>query len=340
MNTSPYTLLHTQFPELPWQSEFPLAPATYMKIGGPAEVAWEAHDLDQLVDVLRFCRDRQIPVTVLGGSSNVLIADEGVRGLVILNRCDQMKVLPAAVARESLPVPLHGVVTDDRSYLQVESGQKTALLVGYSVQQGLSGLEPFLGVPGTVGGAIFNNSHYTQELIGTFVAAVEVLDTQGNRLWLSQSECDFGYDTSRFHQSGETILQVLFGLTVGEAAQSQQLIAEATRKRATTQPLGTANSGCMFRNVEVPPEKQDEYDGQTHLSAGWLIDQAGLKGLQVGGAVVSDKHANFIVNTGTATASDVKQLVQKIQSTIQEKNGVTLVPEVFFLGFSPDESKA
>lgn len=334
MSTSTYSLLTTQFPNLPWQSELSLAPSTYMKIGGPAEVAWEAYDLNTFIEVIRFCWDRRIELTILGGASNVLIDDAGLRGLVILNRCSQQEVLPAAAARELLPVPLHGVVVDELSYLLCESGQKTSLLVGFSVQNGLTGLEPFLGVPGTLGGAIFNNSHYTQELIGNFVVAVEILDTQGNRVWLSQSECDFGYDMSRFHQSGEVVLRVMFGLAQGEKATSQQKIAEATVKRATTQPLGTANSGCMFRNVEVPVERQSEYNGQSHLSAGWLIDQAGLKGLQVGGAVVSDKHANFVVNTGTATAADVRELVKQIQQKIAEQHGVELVPEVFFLGTS------
>lgn len=331
MSTSFFTLLSTQFPDLPWQTEVDLAPFTYMKIGGPAEVLWEAHVLNTFVEVIRFCWDRHIPLTILGGSSNVLIDDAGLRGLVILNRCSQQEVLPAAAARELLPVPLHGVVTDDYGYVMAESGQKTALVVGFSVQHGLTGLEPFLGVPGTLGGAIFNNSHYTQELIGTYVVAVEVLDTQGNRLWLSQSECQFGYDTSRFHQSGEIILRALFGLERGSPQVSQAKIAEATVKRATTQPLGTANSGCMFRNVEVPIERQSEYNGQTHLSAGWLIDQAGLKGLQVGGAIVSDKHANFIVNTGTATSADVQKLVTQIQEKIRQKYNVELIPEVFFL---------
>lgn len=311
--------------------QLPLAPFTYMKIGGPAEVAWEAHDLDLLTEVIRFCQDSGIRWTILGGASNVVIDDAGLSGLVIINRCDAMEVLPQAAALSLLPVPMQGLVSQD-SVVLCQSGQKTALLVGFSVEQGFTGLEPFLGVPGTLGGAIFNNSHYTQELIGTYVVAVEVLDSQGNRVWLSQAECEFGYDISRFHQSGEVILQVMFGLQKGDKAASQEIIREATVKRATTQPLGTANSGCMFRNVQVPPEKQSDYDGKTQLSAGWLIDQAGLKNLQVGGAVISNVHANFVVNTGTASSQDVRNLVKLVQEKIREKYQVELVPEVFFLG--------
>lgn len=328
--TTLYSTLSDRFPDLPWQTEAPLAPWTYMKIGGPAEVLWEAHDLEALVDVIRFCRDNGFPVSILGGASNVLIADSGLRGLVILNRCEAGEVLPAAAARELLPVPLHGVI-GEQSVVLAESGIKTALLVKLSLDNQLSGLEPFLGVPGTLGGAIFNNSHYTEELIGTFVAAVEVLDDQGNRNWLSQAECEFGYDRSRFHQTNEVILQVMFTLQPGDAQTSQEKIREATIKRATTQPLGTANSGCMFRNVEVPPEKRDEYEGKSHLSAGWLIDQAGLKGHRVGQIVVSDKHANFMVNEGGGTAEQVQELVNQVQAKVLEKFGVELIPEVFFI---------
>lgn len=307
-----------------------------MKVGGPAEVAWEAREMSQLIEVIRFCQDRRIAYTILGGASNVLVPDEGVRGLVILNRCEQAEFFPAAAAREILPVPLHGLVTDDKGYIVAEAGQKTALLVRFSLDNSLTGLEPFLGVPGTVGGAVFNNSHYTQELIGTYVVAVEVLDNEGNLTWLSQAECQFGYDASRFHQTKEVILRVMFGLQPGDAEASQELIRQATVKRATTQPLGVPSSGCMFRNVELPPEKQAEYDGQTHLSAGWLIDQAGLKGMRVGQAVVSEKHANFIVNEGGATSEDIQTLVSQVQAAVQDKFGVHLEPEVFFLSSQSD----
>lgn len=324
---SNFAKLSNHFPQLKWQENALLAPFTYMKVGGPAEVLWEAQDLDQLVEVVRFARQSGMEVTILGGASNVVVLDEGVTGLVIINQCSQIQKLDES----ALPPALTGI--EGKQYFQAESGIKTALLVRQSVDFGFTGLEPFLGVPGTLGGAIYNNAHYrAQELIGNFVLGVEILTSEGNRQWLIQSECDFAYDYSRFHHTSEVILRVIFALAPGEAAASLEIIREATVKRASTQPLGTANSGCMFRNYELPEAEQARFEGKSVLPAGWLIDQAGLKGLRVGDAVVSDKHANFIINEGNATATDVEQLVALIQEKVLEKFGVKLHTEVFFLG--------
>lgn len=329
--------LRQQFPDEVWQEEAPLAQYTYMKIGGPAEVLWEAKHLSGLIEVLRWAFARQVPVTALGGASNVLVADEGIRGLVILNRCQNQSTVTETEVRAIINGAGESwTFSPTAQYLIAESGVKTALLVSFSVENGLTGLEPFLGVPGTVGGAVKNNSHYTTELIGTYVFAVQVMDQQGQVYWLNHEECQFAYDMSRFHETDEIILQTIFALQDGNKETSQRLIVEATQKRAMTQPLGTANSGCMFKNVELPPEKRGEYDGKGVLSAGWLIDKAGLKGKRVGKAVVSDKHANFIVNEGGASSDDVKQLVSEIQQIIKEQYDIDLLPEVFFLEEKPE----
>ena len=312
MSMSTFHQLQTAFPDLNWESNVRLEPFTYMKIGGPAEVLWQARNLDELREVVQFVRQQDIELTVLGGASNVVIDDAGLSGLVIINRCE-------------------GLLVEDGALI-AESGVKTGMLVRYSVDQGFAGLEPFLGVPGTLGGAIFNNAHYTNELIGNFVDSVEVVDLSGESKWLTQAECGFSYDHSRFHASGEIILQVRFRLQRGDATISQELIKETTVKRATTQPLGTANSGCMFQNVQLSPEEQLRFGGKATLPAGWLIDQAGLKGARVGNVVVSDKHANFMINTGDATSHDVQALVKKIQTEVQKTFGLKLEPEVFFLG--------
>ncbi len=327
--------LQESFPHFEWLADTPLAPYTYMKVGGPADILWEAKKLSDFTEVVAFCWQKDIPVTILGGASNVLVADEGIRGLVILNQCSEVALLAetelSGLIAESWWADALRTLTDHECVV-AESGVKTAALVRFAVSNTLAGLEPFLGVPGTLGGAIYNNSHYTNELIGEFVLAVEVLGRDGGRYWLSQEQCAFAYDDSRFHRTEEVILRVLFALPVGERSESDALLKEATIRRATSQPLGVPSSGCMFRNVELPEEKQAEYDGKTVLSAGWLIDQAGLKGTRVGGAVVSDKHANFIVNEGGATAADIEELVKKVQEAVQEKFGITLEREVFFIG--------
>lgn len=327
--TSNFTKLQSNFPDKEWQQNALLAEHTYMKVGGPAEVLWVATNLDELVAVVLFARQHDIPLTVLGGASNVVIKDEGLAGLVIINRCDQLKWYET----DHLPTDqLDQEVDTSKTWFSAESGIKTAVLVGQTAQHNLTGLEPFLGVPGTLGGAIYNNSHYRSELIGDYIQAVEIIDEQNQRRWLSRSQCQFGYDDSRFQQRSEIILRGLFALDAGSPEQIQQLMRESTRQRAATQPLGTANSGCMFKNVELNKEQAEKFEGRSKLSAGWLIDQAGLKGLRVGDAVVSTKHANFIVNEGQASSEDIKKLTDLIIKKVQEKFGIVLEREVFFIG--------
>lgn len=333
MSTSILQQLNERFPALSWQQEVPLAPFTYMKIGGPAEIFWEAKKLEEFIDVVGFCRAGDLPLTILGGASNVLIADAGLRGLVILNRCADITFLddPSRIPVEVLPALNDLQRTESSVLVMAESGVKTASLVGATTAKSLTGLEPFLGVPGSIGGAIYNNSHYTEELIGSFIVAVEVIDEAGQRTWLSQEECRFSYDFSRFHESTEVILRAIFHLQPGEKEAIQERLKIATVKRATTQPLGTANSGCMFQNAQLTAEQSIHFGGKERISAGWLIDQAGLKGTRVGKAVVSEVHANFIVNEGGATSDEIEQLIHIVQEKVKEKFGIELQREVFFL---------
>lgn len=326
-------LQHT-FPNIAWETDVSLAPFTYMKVGGPAEVFWRALERESLERVVQWLKHEhpEVPLTILGGASNVVIADEGIAGVVIVNACSEVHVASDDELREiahSCPTCL--LENDKKIFFLAESGIKTALLVRASIDAGLAGLEPFLGVPGTLGGAVYNNAHYTTELIGTSIVAVRVVDDQGVH-WLSQDKCEFAYDASRFQKTGEIITQVLFALEPGNAEKSQEILRETTQKRAATQPLGTANSGCMFKNAELSAQQQQEYDGKRTLSAGWLIDQAGMKGARVGGAVVSSKHANFLINENNATAEDVNALARMIEQTVLEKFGIHLQREVFFIG--------
>lgn len=335
MKNQYFTTLRTALPDLDWQSQAPLAPFTYMKVGGPAEVLLVVKRREDLVRAVRTAWHHNVPVTIVGGASNVVVSDAGLPGLVVINQADEAR--PVEFSDVVPEIADDAVVEYLRSlgecrWFLADSGIKTALLVRATIDAGCAGLEPFLGVPGTLGGAVFNNSHYTKELIGTYVAAVEVLTPEGEVRWLTQPACEFAYDVSRFHRSGELIVRVLFALTPGESGASLQRVAQAQQQRASTQPLGTANSGCMFKNAAVPEDQQALYDGQTTLSAGWLIDKAGLKGVRVGGAVVSEKHANFLVNTGNATAQDVWDLSELVRERVRQRFGIELEREVFFLG--------
>jgi UDP-N-acetylmuramate dehydrogenase len=327
--------LQEKFPDLVWQADADLASHTYMRVGGPAEVLWVADDLEVMIEVILFARQEKMPLLVIGGASNLIIQDGGVDGLVIINHClggDHFLTVEAVQDVLPLDNSYFRHAQPHAQYVLSHSGVKTALLVGQTVQLKLSGLEPFVGVPGSIGGAVYNNSHYEHELIGDWVVAVEVLDEQSNRVWLHQQECAFAYDESRFQHTNEIILQALFFVLPDDPALIQTRILESTMKRAGTQPIGTANSGCIFKNVELTPEQSANFEGKTKVSAGWLIDKAGLKGARVGGAVVSSVHANFIVNDGQATCADIQALIRHIQKTVQQKFDVQLESEVFFLG--------
>jgi UDP-N-acetylmuramate dehydrogenase len=314
------SLLTTAFPELPWQLEFELAPKTYFKVGGAAEIFLELTEVNRLAEIVRFCDQHQIPLTMLGGASNVIVSDAGVKGLVLHLKNDQ--VTPISDAEK---------ITG----LQAGAGTKMSTLVSQMLKLELTGLEYFLGVPGTVGGAIFNNAHYLSQLISTHVSRVHIMHPKsGQTEWLDQAECQFGYDQSRFQTSHELILEVEFALDHGDVEKSRALIKEATEYRAKTQPVGEPSSGCVFQNVLNSDQLRHqfpEFAERTHVPAGFLIDQAGLKGLRVGDIEVSQVHAAFMVNKGHGSSQDLAKLISEVKATVKSKFGVDLREEVFYL---------
>lgn len=302
------------FPGLDCSWDFSLKQITYFKVGGPAELLVRIKDLDTLLRVLKYTREHQIPFTILGGASNVIVADTGVSGLVITLQHSECSIADQVV--------LAG------------AGLKTALLVRQTVDVGLTGLEYFLGVPGTVGGAVLNNAHYLSHLIGEYIIRVQVVTPTGEVVWLSKAECDFSYDHSRFQASGEVIWQVEFHLPKGTREKSQALIREATEYRAKTQPLGLPSSGCIFRNVPNTPDLRarfPQFAERPLVPGGFLIDQAGLKGLREGDLEVSQQHAAFMVNHGNGSSAELETLIEKVKSAVKAKFGVELQEEVFYI---------
>ena len=315
-------LLQTQLPQYKFQFNFSLADKAFFKIGGLAEAYLELDELEQVCQLVKLCTVEHITLTVLGGGSNVLVADQGVKGVVLQLNNDQLEL-----------------VDKNKSLLMVGAGGKTSLLVKKSVDLGLTGLEPFLGVPGRVGGAIYNNAHYLSSLIGQFVSRVQVVDRQGQAQWLTQAECQFGYDTSRFQRTHEVIFAVEFSLSPGDQKTSERILRQTTVHRAQTQPLGEPSSGCIFQNAPNTPQLKKlfpQFANQSHVSAGFLIDQAGLKGETAGDIQVSHKHAAFFVNQGRGKSRDVIRLVKLVKDRVKERFGVELKEEIFYLG--QDES--
>lgn len=292
------------------QTGVPLAPFTTFRVGGPADIVLEARASDEIVRALALARRFQQPVTLLGGGSNVLVADAGVRGLVIRPRGGAIHELDEHHVRADAAVTING-------------------LVRWTILHGLGGLESWAGTPGTVGGAVFGNAHFSGRLISDLVSEVRLVDREGNERDVPVAEMRFGYDDSRLQHTGEILLTATFTVARADGAVLRERARASLAYRKRTQPLDTPSAGCIFRNPE--PGRDRVPDG-VPWSAGALVDRAGLKGAAIGGARVSPAHANFIVNDGGATAADIRALVERCRQDVRQQFGVELREEIVYLG--------
>jgi UDP-N-acetylmuramate dehydrogenase len=295
----------------------PLARFTTMRVGGPADLFATVHNIHELRAILRFARSRGIPYTLLGRGSNVVIADAGIRGLVVQNRAEGSKV-------------------DGEAY-QAEAGVPMARAATETQRAGLSGLEFGLAIPGTVGGAVWANAGAHESDVASIVESADVLLADGTERRLAIDELGLGYRESRFKRPAGTgaasggaasggaapddlVLAATFRLQPADEATIKLRLDEIRRWRQAHQPLGLPSAGSVFRNPASGP------------SAGALIDELGLKGRRIGGAVVSEKHANFIVNDQKGTAADVRTLADEVRAEVLAGTGTTLEFEIVFLG--------
>ena len=289
----------------------PLAPLTTFKVGGPADVLFEPANSDELLRALKTARAAGQPVTMLGGGSNVLISDCGLRGLVIRPRGGEVNAVGDRLVRADAAVTING-------------------LVRWTINRGYAGLEAWAGTPGTVGGAIFGNAHWKKANIGDLVESVRLVKPDGTLLQAPADRMEFDYDYSRLKRTGEIVMWVAFRVTPGGDAATLRLVARASLAfRKQTQPLESPSAGCIFMN---PDPAQDSIPAGIAPSAGALVDRAGLKGASHAGARVSPTHANFVLNDGTATAADIKTLIEQCRSAVKERFGVTLRDEIICLG--------
>lgn len=297
----------------------PLKRYTYFQIGGPADAFCryqDGYNYGPLRDLLHWCAQENIPVTILGGGSNILISDCGLLGLVLQLRTEHIQIIN------------HGL-KEDPVYLQVSGGEQVQKLAEFAEVVGLTGLEPFNGLPGTVGGAVYNNAHYKRhQLFGDLITRVWTiplpLHNHDQENFYLKKELRFEYDSSIFqhypHQ--ELIITVEIKLFKGHRPEIKALTARFLVERRQTQPLNVPSSGCIFKNPNA------------ELSAGVLIEQAGLKGFKISGygAEVSAKHANFIINPHKeATAEQVLILAAHIHAEVLRLTGITLEREIFFI---------
>jgi UDP-N-acetylmuramate dehydrogenase len=283
----------------------PLAKLTTMRVGGPADLLATAHNTFELRALVRFARSRGLPLTLIGRGSNTVISDRGVRGLVVHVRAEGSRI-------------------DGEAYV-AEAGVPMARAATETPKAGLTGLEFGLAIPGSAGGAVWANAGAHGNDVRAVLESADVLLADGTEARLPADELGLGYRESRFkgeagHGAGEIVIGARFRLASASADEIKARLDDIRHWRQAHQPLGLPSAGSSFRNPS--PD----------TSAGELIDRAGLKGTQEGGATVSEKHANFIVNDRKGTASDVRRLMDRVRAAVLESSGVELVPEIVFVG--------
>ncbi len=287
-----------------------LAPLTTFRIGGPADLLAEVRSAEEALSVLRLACEARVPLTWLGGGSNVLVGDGGIRGLVVRWHGGRVETVAADRIRAEGGVTING-------------------LVRYTIGHGLAGLADWAGTPGTVGGAIHGNAHFQGRLISQHVASVEVAAQDGTVSELNVSEMEFGYDESRLQRTGEVALSATFVVGEGDPHALRAVARRSLAFRKQTQPLALPSAGCVFKN---PDPATARLPPGVPCSAGALVDLAGMKGAACGGARVSAVHANFVVNEGGATARDVATLVDRMRDAVAARFGVVMEEELVHLG--------
>jgi UDP-N-acetylmuramate dehydrogenase len=276
------------------------------RIGGRADYFFCAGTAGELKDCLRFARDKAIPHYVIGFGTNLLFDDSGFRGLIIKNEAKGIDLKPG------------------ESLVRVRSGTALTELVEFSLEEGLAGLEFAAGIPGTVGGAVFGNAGAWGSSVGQRLLEAALLDETGAEMKVGKDFFEFGYRQSVLKKRHLTVLEAVFELRRGDRRLIHERIQENLAKRRAPCPSETmAYCGSFFKNPVLP-------DG-TKLAAGRLLEKVGAKELRFGGAAVYAGHANFIVNLGRATASDVLGLAREMKARVEREFGIVLEEEVMFL---------
>jgi len=287
-----------------------LAPYTTFRIGGPADVLYSANSAEDLAKAVSAARALQVPHFVLGLGANILVGDKGFRGIVIRNVANAF------------------TFTDDGK-LRVESGAVVGEIIPEAVDRGWSGLEHYVGIPSTVGGAVWQNLHFLEPeparqktmFIADVFHSAELLTEEGTRKTADKEYMQFGYDTSVLHYRRDVALSVTFQLEHGNPEVMHRIMQENLSWRGARHPWLQfyPSAGSIFKKIGG-------------VGAGRLVDQCGLKGFCHGGAQISPIHANIMVNLGNATAKDVRELIAIAQSAVKEKLGYDLQPEIGFIG--------
>ena len=279
----------------------PMKNHTTFRIGGPAEYYLRPHSVDELRKILHICKRENLPFFILGNGSNLLVSDKGYQGVVIQlwkNMSD---------------------IEVDAHVIRAKAGALLSKIAVVALDNSLAGFAFASGIPGTLGGAVVMNAGAYGGEMKDVLEEVTVMDAEGNVICLKRDELNLGYRTSIVKEKGYIVLEAVIRLKKGEASHIKEQMDDFKERRTSKQPLDMPSAGSTFKRPEG-------------YFAGKLIMDTGLRGFRVGGAQISEKHCGFVVNTGDATAEDVKNLIEEVQKRVREKFGVTLEPEVKFLG--------
>lgn len=308
------------------KEHIPLAPYTIYKIGGSARFFVEVTTADDVAEALGFAAERGLPFVIIGAGSNMLVSDHGFDGVAIRM--------------------IGGSVRAEGERLACDAGVMMARAVLAAGKAGLSGFEWGIGVPGTIGGSVRGNAGCFGSEMKDVVENIEVFDASHNSKYIIQnSECHFAYRDSIFKKHPEwIILSAVLKLKKGDAVAIQQEVQRFSMERLAKQDIGTSSAGCIFKNIPWTRDdiNREEVLGRfpdigrsgtvSGISAGLLIDRAGLKGIRIGGAVISPKHANFFINEGTASAEDIRGLIKRAKDEVQKKFGILIEEEIQYVG--------
>ena len=329
------------------QKDEPLSAHTTLGVGGKADLLYVTETSGDLVKAVRLARSFKVPVTVIGGGSNILVADKGVRGLVIKNKSKKISVHKEGkirkIWRSVVGARWMGSAKGDNQEnfssldfdeskakdveVVLDSGVNLQVAMVKLLDLGITGLQWYSRIPGTIGGAVYNNIHGGTHTFAEIIKKVVVLDTYGGIKTFSRKDLKLGYDKSRFHESGEIILEVVLSLKMGNVKKAKEVVNK-WRKQKSNQPMNSA--GCVFKNLS---DEDRATLGYPTMSVGYIVENIlNMTGYKVGGAAIANEHHNFIVNTGKATAKDFLAVHDEIVRRARESLGIELEDEIIRVG--------
>ena len=285
----------------------PMSKHTSFRVGGNADAYIIVQNKENLIEVLKIAKEYNLPITIVGNGTNLLVKDNGIRGLVINYASSNFEIIDANKV--------------DGCQIKVDSGVKNGVLAQFLLKNELTGFEFAAGIPGTIGGAIYMNAGAFGGEIANIVESVTYISLKDLKIYtLKNEQCEFAYRTSIFEQDEDKIiLEAIFNFKKGKKEEIAQKMDEFRNKRLSSQPLDKPSAGSTFKR------------GENFITAK-LIDECNLKGYKIGGAQVSEKHAGFIINTGNASAKDIIDLIEYVKTKVYEKFGVEIKPEVRVIG--------